>query len=333
MKRRTAALLLAILLTLGLTVPAFAAGTAGAYERAAAYVQKAVPAPTVGSIGGEWAVIGLCRGKAALPEGYLTAYLDRAEAYVREKGGVLHARKYTEYSRVVLAFTVLGRDARDVGGYDLTLPLGDYDKTLYQGLNGPIWALIALDSGNYPMPQNARAATQATRQMYVDVILSRQLPGGGWSLSGSGDPDLMAMALTALAPYREQEAVSAAVDRALTWLSQVQQEDGGFSTGGVSTAESCAQVLSALCALGIEERDGRFVKNGRSVLDALLDYQLSDGSFCHVKEGGSNQMATEQALYALSAQKAGGGTWSLSPQVEYIPWTALLCALLAGRLG
>ncbi len=33
-----------------------------------------------------------------------------------------------------------------MAGYDLTKALGDYDKTIWQGLNGPIWALIALDS-------------------------------------------------------------------------------------------------------------------------------------------------------------------------------------------
>ena len=43
-------------------------------------------------------------------------------------------------------------------------------------MNGPIWALIALDAGDYPMPQNKSAKTQATRQMYVDTILSRQNP-------------------------------------------------------------------------------------------------------------------------------------------------------------
>ena len=41
--------------------------------------------------------------------------------------------------------------------------LGDYDKTIWQGLNGPIWALIALDSRNYPAPENSETKTQATR--------------------------------------------------------------------------------------------------------------------------------------------------------------------------
>ena len=45
--------------------------------------------------------------------------------------------------------------------------------------------------------------------------------------------------------------------------------------------------------------DKRFIKDGKSLIDNLLSYQLKDGSFEHTKGGGSNIMATEQALCAL----------------------------------
>ena len=303
-KQRILGLSLALSLAVGLCVPARAADTRAeqSYEKAAAFTVKTLQAPQVSSVGGEWAVLGLRRGGAEVPEDYYDRYYAAVERLVEEKDGVLHARKYTEYSRVILAVTALGKDARNAAGYDLTLPLGDYDKTVRQGLNGPIWALIALDSGDYPVPANAAAKTQTTRQMYVDCILSRQLENGAWSLSGSGDTDLTAMALTALARYRQQEKVQTAVDRALDWLSAQQNGDGGFSAAGIATAESCAQVLGALCELKIEPTDSRFVKNGHTVLDALLSYQQRDGSFAHVQGGGSNQMATEQAMCALAAR-------------------------------
>ena len=303
-KQRILGLSLALSLAVGLCVPARAADTRAeqSYEKAAAFTVKTLQAPQVSSVGGEWAVLGLRRGGAEVPEDYYDRYYAAVEQLVEEKDGVLHARKYTEYSRVILAVTALGKDARNVAGYDLTLPLGDYDKTVRQGLNGPIWALIALDSGDYPVPANAAAKTQTTRQMYVDCILSRQLENGAWSLSGSGDTDLTAMALTALARYRQQEKVQTALDRALDWLSAQQNGDGGFSAAGIATVESCAQVLGALCELKIEPTDSRFVKNGHTVLDALLSYQQRDGSFAHVQGGDSNQMATEQAMCALAAR-------------------------------
>ena len=46
----------------------------------------------------------------------------------------------------------------------------------------------------------------------------------------------------------------------------------------------------------------RFVKGGRSVLEDLLSYRVNEtGGFCHSKSAGENQMATEQAAYALVA--------------------------------
>jgi hypothetical protein len=65
------------------------------------------------------------------------------------------------------------------------------------------------------------------------------------------------------------------------------------------------QVLVALCELGISVDDARFVKNGKTLVDNILSFQNADGSFKHVHDGSSNQMATEQALYALvAAQRA-----------------------------
>ncbi len=309
--RRAAGWLLALSLLLSIAPGVRAAGA----EETADWLCRAVSAPGVGSVGGEWAVLGLARGGFGVPEDYFSGYLARAEAYVRDCGGVLHARKYTEYSRVVLALTALGVDARSFAGYDLTAPLGDFEKTVWQGLNGAIWALLALDSAGYPMPEQPAAAVQATRQRYVDHILDRELPEGGWSLSGSGaaDPDVTAMALQALAKYRGAAAVDAAVERALARLSVLQNVRGGWESWGTENAESCAQVIVALCELGVPLSDARFVKNGVTALDALGRFRATDGGFRHDAAGsGSSLMAAEQALYALAAaERAAAGKPSL----------------------
>lgn len=62
------------------------------------------------------------------------------------------------------------------------------------------------------------------------------------------------MVLQALAPYRTQANVSAAIDRALNVLSGMQKDDGSFDAWGASSSESISQVLVALCALGIDRR-------------------------------------------------------------------------------
>lgn len=313
-------LLLALLLASSLSAPARAVSreeTAAAFSKSAAYLLKTTPAPQVGTVGGEWAVIGLARGGCALPRAYWDGYYAAVEDYVSAREGVLHSRKYTEYSRVVLALTAIGADPRNVAGYDLLLPLGDFEKTVRQGVNGPIWALIALDSGGYEIPVNAGAAVRATRQLYVDELLSRQLEGGGWSLGGRGggeaDADVTGMALQALSPYRDQAGAAAAIDKALSRLSRMQNSRGGFSSGGEETAESAAQVVVALCSLGIGLEDARFVKNGNSPLARLMELRDPDGGFRHTPSAsGPDRMASEQGFYALvAAQRALEGASGL----------------------
>ena len=273
----------------------------------AAYVYGQVSVPQVASIGGEWAVLGLARAGYAVPQSWYDGYYTRVEQYVQECGGVLHPKKYTEYSRLLVALSSIGKDGRDVAGYDLTTALGDYRKTIWQGNNGPIWALMALDSANYPMPVNEAASVQATRQMYIDLILSVQMADGGWVLDNTvytvSDPDMTGMALQALAKYTDQPAVASAVERGLDCISNM-IKNRNLLTYTATTSESIDQVLVALCELGVDYRQNKYMKNGTNLLDALLQFRNANGSFKHDSAGtGDNQMSAEQGLYTLAAVK------------------------------
>ena len=276
--------------------------TEEALTQTAQWLMEQIPEPAYGSVGGEWAVFGLARSDVAVPKEYFEKYGENVAAYTAEHGGVLHAKKYTEYSRVILAWTAMGRDAADVGGFNLLVPLADFDQTVFQGINGPIFALLALDSGAYEIPENTADTTQATRDGYVDYILSAELPDGGWSLSGGDvDTDITAMALQALAKYRDRQDVAEAVDRGLTVLSRRQEENGGFAAYGAESSESVAQVIVALTELGVSLTDSRFVKSGNTLVNRLLEFRTADGAFRHIPDGEEDIMATEQAFYALVA--------------------------------
>ena len=117
--------------------------------------------------------------------------------------------------------------------------------------------------------------------------------------------DQTAMVLQALAPYRTQANVSAAIDRALNVLSGMQKDDGSFDAWGASSSESISQVLVALCALGIDPaKDSRFVRaNGAWLVSALMSFRVQTETglaFGHTNRT-ANYMATEQAGYALAA--------------------------------
>ena len=256
----------------------------------------ALGTPAVNSIGGEWMVIGLARSGYEIPE----AYYDNVVAFVREninEKQQLHPAKSTENSRIILALTAIGKDVTNVDGHNLLLGLTDMDYLKKQGINGPIWALIAFDSGNYPVPEG-----NVTRENLIGTILEAQLSDGGWALSGEvGDSDMTGMALQALAPYYEkQDSVKAAVDKALWALTRMQAEDGSFASVDGPSSESIAQVIVALTALGIDpDQDGRFIRNGTSAWDALLTYYIPGGGFRHVPNGERDGMSTEQAYYAM----------------------------------
>lgn len=303
--KRSGPKLLCILLLLSLLLSLTACGKqANQLEKTAGYLQAQIAAPGTGSVGGDWLIFGLARSGVKVPQKYFDAYYENVEAAVREKNGVLSDRKYTEYSRTVLALTAIGKNPVDVAGFDLLKPLADFEQVTKQGINGTIFALLAMDSGKYEIPENPDAAVQSTRQMYVDELLARELPDGGWALTG-GEPDvdITAMTLQALAKYRDQADVTAAVERGLAVLSSLQEPDGGYVSWGSSNSESVAQVLVALTELGVPLDDERFTKNGITVEDALLRFAQENGAFVHVRDGsgGDDEMATEQAFYALAA--------------------------------
>lgn len=303
--KRSGSKLLCILLLLSLLLSLTACGKPETQlEKTAGYLQAQIAEPGTGSVGGDWLIFGLARSGVKVPQKYFDAYYENVEAAVREKNGVLSDRKYTEYSRTVLALTAIGKNPAGVAGFDLLKPLADFEQVTRQGINGTIFALLALDSGNYEIPENPDAAVQATRQMYVDELLARALPDGGWTLTG-GEPDvdITAMTLQALAKYRDQADVTAAVERGLAVLSSLQEPDGGYVSWGSSNSESVAQVIVALTELGVPLDDERFTKNGITVEDALLRFAQENGAFVHVRDGsgGDDGMATEQAFYALAA--------------------------------
>lgn len=277
------------------------------------YIQNNVPAPVVASDRGEWAVLGLARAGVALPDEYIQAYYDKVVAYVKANigsDGILrkpddkNTPVITDNERIILALTAIGKDPANVGGKNLLAALQDRNimqvtDTSDTDINGLVFGLLALNSGNY------------TQDSYwlVQAILTQQNEDGSWSSSADtkpvGDVDMTAMALQALAPYYNEggdTTVNAAVDKALQWLS------AKYKNTGYTSAESCAQVVVALSALQLNANsDSSFVKTvdgaPTSVLGDLLRYYLGEGQgFKHAASGmTADQKATEQALYAMAA--------------------------------
>lgn len=163
-----------------------------------------------------------------------------------------------------------------------------------QGIMSWIFGLHLLNNG-YKSDNYSASAVKSK-------ILSLQHSDGGWSVTGTdSDVDVTAMAVQSLSPYYNSDSdVKKSIEKALSLLSERQLSDGDYSSYGVSNPESTSQVITALSSLDIDcQNDSRFIKNGNTLFDGLLKYQLSNGSFCHKLSGGYNNTSTVQALYSL----------------------------------
>jgi len=274
-----------------------------------AQLAATVTEPAFGTNAGEWTVFALARGGYyANDSQYFADYYDRIVEYVNTEAakinlsGALHKNKSTDNSRLIMALASIGKDATSVGNWDLVeaYSANGINWIKKQGMNGTIWALIALDCGGY------ETSDPTIRQQCVDSILSLQHDDGGWSLMAnktySSNVDITGMTLTALYPYRNQPEVAAACEEAITWMSEAQLETGGFPYGNGETSESCAWAIVSLTTWGINpDTDPRFIKNGNSAVDNLLSYyNEEDKMFAH-QGTESNAMGTDQACYALVA--------------------------------
>ena len=303
--------------------------------------------PAFSSVGGEWAALVLGRA-GRMTEEWKTKYLAAVKTSLDgmsetlKAQNKLHSRKLTDNSRAIIGLYSADADVTNFYGWNLCAPLAgdnvggdkteesqDYKDTIWQGINGPVYALIALDYAGYKSEGETKVTdvmeenTTTLRDDYLNYILSKKIPGGGWALSGtSADPDITMMAVQALSKYTYLPEVNDAVESALTVMSSKQNAQGGYSSWGSVNAESISQVICGLTMLGIDPTtDERFIKNGNTLVDALKSFSadcVKDNvtyseyrGYAHAEQNGVmkyNQMATEQAGYAMVAlwcQKKG----------------------------
>ena len=275
-----------------------------------------------------WALYGLSIAGYPLSDNILEKFRTNVESYVkskdgkltivkRDRGGVItetDTGQYTEYSKLVLIYNELGLDPTNVAGYNLVDPLSDTSKIYKQGINGPIWALMALDGCGFAFSEKAKADAGnsiTTRDKLIGRLLKGQLSDGGWAFMGTkADPDITGMAVRALAPhYNDSDEIHAALDKAVECMSKMQLNTGDFATimeegaSATPTSESASQIICGASLLGIDiNADARFIKNGNSAMDALLSYYVpKTGGFKHISSNKKlNGLATEQGFYALA---------------------------------
>lgn len=301
----TAAILAVVTLCNGQAV---FATSAGAKETADSIIEFSLHQSGAGSLQ-EWVDTVLTDGAGTTSEWYIvgllqynknidfSGYADALEEYL-EKNEISSASSRMKYALVLYG---CGRGESDFVRNAIDDSVGK------QGIMSYVYGLHLFSNG--------LRAESITSDEVIQKIISLQLEDGGWAVSGNkSDADVTAMTLQALAPYyNDMTDVRHAADNALRLLSELQLETGCYSSYGVQNPESAAQVVTALSALGIDPfSDARFIKGNNTLFDAIMAYQLEDGSFEHTLGGGYNQNATVQVFYSMiSAYRQENGLGSL----------------------
>lgn len=260
-------------------------------------VKNATITPGSTDLDGEvdWSVFACARAGYSGYDNYL-AYIDGA---VSANYDNLYL---TDAARIALAVDAKKGNAKSVGGHNLIDVITSTDLKDEVFTAGVSYALLALDAKNY--------GKQSTKNEIIQILISAQRNDGGFNYllkadpgniySLDGDVDSTAMVLQALAPYAADAAVAAVISPAVAFVNAGQKGTGGFGGAWGDSPDTTAQALTALSVLGIDPMGTEYVKNGKTILDAVKAYQNEDGGIKGY-DGASNTMSSYQMLYALGA--------------------------------
>ena len=177
----------------------------------------------------------------------------------------------------------------------------DYVKTLSEAQNKDGKFIIG-QSDDYPttvafsMLALDMAGAEYNRDKAADALLGYQNTAGSF-----GGADETAMALTALAKYKDEIRVQTAIDKGLNYLKGEQDAaTGGFIAWDSENPYSSSAVLQGLIAAGEDPLSEKWTVGGKTAVDSLMNY-YKDGYFENESEWGSDiDMVTEQAFIALA---------------------------------
>ena len=264
----------------------------------------------------DWTAFTLAQAGES-PDAEYAAYIDEA---VKNSFDLLYP---SDLARIVLSTTACGLDARNIGGHDLLEALDAVDYSAQVYLSSLAFPLLAMNfSAGFHFPDS-------TKQTIVKTLLAAQQPDGGfpycsvdegWGISS--DCDTTAMAVQAFAPYYDtDEAVREAVDKALVYLKAQQFDTGAFGSPvfGTQSGESTAQVILALCALGLDPTAEEYCKNGVSPVAALQIFLSDNGGGLNYANA-EDPLTTYQILQAYEAyERFQNGEPTLYTYVERTP--------------
>lgn len=227
------------------------------------------------------AIYALWTSGATVPGGFYDEYLQALADWL----DLAVKRGKTAYiPGAIRTVAAMGLDVTDFAGHDLMAALRKPE--LVEADEDRLDMLMDLDAAG---DAGKKDEFSALREQLLTEALARQQSSGEFRYTSKwpaelkqkgvdDEPDrfgyilLTAKSAQALAPYQSRKDVSAAIDKALTYLSEQQLPSGGFVKYGDEDVEEDAAGLEMLAALGISLADERFTKDGHTVLDGMMGW-------------------------------------------------------------
>lgn len=260
----------------------------GQIKEAVKNVKELNETATVGSVGGDWVVKGFCESGTKVDDEFYQAYYDDVRATVKSQKGIIDENYYTSNARVVIGVCAIGKNPKNIEGYDIVKPLDNYKKVINQGNNAVAFSLIASNVAGYKL---------SNEEKYIDILLEDIMTNK--SYKSEKIIDYATMSIEALSYYMDRAEVKKAVDKAVEGISKRQEKDGSYGN-----LESTVEAIIALTSIGINPMsDERFTKDGNNLYEGLMVYRTSDGFKHIIDDDEIDPMATEKALLALDSMK------------------------------
>ncbi|GEK34274.1 Ig-like domain-containing protein [Kurthia sibirica] len=239
-------------------------------------------------------VIAFARSNYPVAKNYYDNYYKLVEKEAMETKGAFASLTAGAFAKQIIAVSAMGKDPRNVAGYNLIDTLGD--KMLVEknknstGVSNYIYAIIALESKSYNYSDSDKYAAVSHKSL-VDHLASTQFDNGGFSWdskSANGvSEDMTAMALIALANYTADAQIKASVRDGFDYIQTKLTKDAGYAPWGGNSADSQAQVIFALTENGWNPKTASdFIKpqGNWAISNILLNFDKNTGGF-FVKPG------------------------------------------------
>lgn len=206
----------------------------------------------------------------------------------------------TTYDKAILSLTAIAIDAEELYPEGSETPISAIEGLNNANKSSSVWnvpyTLMAYGQKDYE-------GEETYVKPLLEAVLESQKEDGSWSSGWDNGIQATANMIAALSFYTDDEGVADAIEEAVGFLAEKQNEDGKFYDYAYADGNTAALTVIGLCAAGVNpDTDERFVKDGVSALDALLSFALEDESGFGWKDNTElNAGTTEQAFRALIA--------------------------------